>query len=753
MSKATRRKFLGEVGLALGTAALIEPAMNLANVAASAPTEQETVKAVPAASDPSSPIDFRFSPMSWQTAYCFPDDHHKSLVGNRGELRIGHPGMGIGIDFFPEIVEFSVKGMETDRVEWQRLEAPGVPLICTRIDRPEVFLELITFATRRANEGRVDNVMMEFRPRTARSLHAVPLIVLKTKRTVHLQAAARTTDLRLDSPANAPFLIADAPLSLDEDGAFYKKYAFQTGVAAEGKPLRYFIRLPQEGQSQDSLKEGLADPDGLLDEARQYWLGWKPYEGHVSWSIPGRHGEFLVACARNILQAREEKTGKVTFQVGPTVYRGLWVVDGNFILEAARYLGYDKEAQEGLETTWSHQEASGGIFAGGGREHWKDTGIAMFTLVRQAELGQDWSYFRHMQSNIQRAVQFLVSLRDQARRGNSVNGRYGLLAPGFGDGGLGGVRSEFTNTLWVLAGLKAVIRAANHLELPGFDPARQFYKELRASFFVAARREMRRHPDGFMYLPMLVNEDLQWSVLHPWDRPRPQTAQWALSQAIYPGLVFDRDDPIVKGHIRLMQSCTQEDIPAETGWLNHGGVWNYNAAFVAHVYLWAGVADWAQLTFAGYLNHASPLYCWREEQPLHDSLTAGYVGDMPHNWASAECILYLRNMLALEDGENLRLLLGVGADDLVGGKPVSLTHSPTKFGRIGLDIEPLDGGHGWRLKFHRGNGPQPQSVLLPPRLGGRFSFEKVVGAKVLLKRNILQVSPGAASWEAFWKEK
>ena len=24
---------------------------------------------------------------------------------------------------------------------------------------------------------------------------------------------------------------------------------------------------------------------------------------------------------------------------------------------------------------------------------WKDTGIAMFTLVRQAELSQDWSYF------------------------------------------------------------------------------------------------------------------------------------------------------------------------------------------------------------------------------------------------------------------------------------------------------------------------------------------------------------------------
>ena len=79
---------------------------------------------------------------------------------------------------------------------------------------------------------------------------------------------------------------------------------------------------------------------------------------------------------------------------------------------------------------------------------------------------------------------------------------------------------------------------------------------------------------------------------------------------------------------------------------------------MAHVYLWAGIPDWARLTFTGFLNHATQLYCWREEQPIRGSLTADYVGDMPHNWASAECILYLRHMLALEDGQALRLLAG-----------------------------------------------------------------------------------------------
>ena len=126
-------------------------------------------------------------------------------------------------------------------------------------------------------------------------------------------------------------------------------------VISAGQPFRCFLRFPQEGQEVEKLKDGLAHPAQLLAEAREYWQNWKPFDGKVSLKFPGPHGDFLVACARNIQQAREVKGGKLTFQVGPTVYRGLWVVDGNFLLEAARYLGYDAAAQEGLEATWQHQ--------------------------------------------------------------------------------------------------------------------------------------------------------------------------------------------------------------------------------------------------------------------------------------------------------------------------------------------------------------------------------------------------------------
>ena len=757
MSGSSRRKFLRSLSLGLGTAGVaggapgLIGARSLAQIEFEGGIDIEKNLGAEGSKPALTAVDFRQSPLSWQTAYCFPDDPYKSLIGERGELRYGHPGQSAGLAYFPQVVEFSLLGMEPNEVRGQELEAPGIPIVHTRIDRPEAFLELTTFATRRGGEGRVDNVILEVKPRILHATKVVPLVVVKTKREIKLQGYGRMTLLRLDSETGPLLLLADAPLTLHEDGAIFRSYLLKASTAAAGRPYRCLFRFPQEGQGSDKLHEGLETPGLLLGEAREYWQNWRPFEGPVKWQVPGRQGEFLVAGARNLQQARQERGGRITFQVGPTVYRGLWVVDGNFILEAARYLGYDKEAQEGLEATWKRQEAAGGVFAGGGREHWKDTGIAMFTLVRQAELSQDWTYFRQMQPNVSRAVRFLVNLRDSARDNGSLNGHYGLLAPGFGDGGLGGVRSEFTNTLWVLAGLKAITEAIDRLGLPDFAGARPFYKELRDAFFAATRHEMRRHPEGFDYLPMLLKGDAQWASEDEWDRPRPQTAQWALSHAIYPGLVFEKDDPVVKGHIQLMQSCTQEDIPAETGWLPHGGLWNYNAGFVAHVYLWAGMRDWAQLTFNGFLNHATPLYCWREEQPLRGSLTADYVGDMPHNWASAECILYLRHMLALEDGPTLRLLAGVGESELDGGEPFMLAQSPTRFGRLDLTLEPLDRHQGWRLKFRRGAGPQPQNVRLPSVLASRFSSIEIQGAPSHVEGNTALVAPDATSWEAIWR--
>jgi len=430
----------------------------------------------------------------------------------------------------------------------------------------------------------------------------------------------------------------------------------------------------------------------------------------------------------------------------------LWVVDGNFILEAARYLGYDKDAAEGLRTTWSKQLDSGQIVAGGGKEHWKDTAIAMFTLVRQCELSQDWSMLRELEPQVAKAIAFLRTLQAEAVRQDSALGRYGLLCKGFADGGVSGPCDEFTNTVWVLAGLKAIAEAAERQKLAGLNDARDFYNQLQAAFLKAAPQEMRRYESrGFDYLPMVLKNDPLWQVADPWERPRPQSAQWALSHAIFPGCVFPPQHPVVRGHVDLMQAVVKEGIPSETGWNRHEAVWGYNSAFVAEVYLWLGMRQAAHDTFIGFLNHASPQFCWREEQPVQNALVGSYVGDMPHNWASAECIRYSRHMLALEDAAHLRLLAGITDAELEPQKDYALTATPTRFGRLSLRLEPLDRAQGWRLTFERQPGPAPERVSLPVNLGRRFHFAQTDGAHSRVEGDLVLVDSNASRWTALWK--
>jgi hypothetical protein len=108
------------------------PASLLSKARSLAPIELEAGDSLPGIENLSAAIDFRYSPLSRQTAYCFPDDHYKSLIGEHGDLRYGHPGQGAGTKYFPEVVEFSLLGMEANEVRGQRLEAPGVPIIHTR---------------------------------------------------------------------------------------------------------------------------------------------------------------------------------------------------------------------------------------------------------------------------------------------------------------------------------------------------------------------------------------------------------------------------------------------------------------------------------------------------------------------------------------------------------------------------------------------------------------------------------------------
>jgi len=215
------------------------------------------------------PVDFRYAPPSWQATYCFPADPFKSMIGERGELRYGLPNWSAtGPQPLPVTGEFSAHGVDPDNVMLQTLEAPGVPIIHTRIERPEAILELTTFATNAPGEGRVDNTILEIRPRTRRAISAFPLGKLRTRREVFLETSITPGVVRLDGETRPVFFITDSVLLKKGDSALGTTIIVSNRTATDDRPLRCFFRFPQEGQTLERIQAGLKSPDRLIEEAR-----------------------------------------------------------------------------------------------------------------------------------------------------------------------------------------------------------------------------------------------------------------------------------------------------------------------------------------------------------------------------------------------------------------------------------------------------------------------------------------------------
>jgi hypothetical protein len=121
---------------------------------------------------------------------------------------------------------------------------------------------------------------------------------------------------------------------------------------------------------------------------------------------------------------------------------------------------------------------------------------------------------------------------------------------------------------------------------------------------------------------------------------------------------------------------------------------------------------------------------------------------MPHNWASAECLLFLRHMLALEDGARLRLLEGIGEDDLAAGEAMALAGSPTRFGRVTVELEPSAKG-GCALRFQRADGPAPRELTVPSALGER-RFAGARGANASDDGKVVRIDPQSSSFTVSW---
>lgn len=404
--------------------------------------------------------------------------------------------------------------------------------------------------------------------------------------------------------------------------------------------------------------------------AEDYWKKQALPYGHLE--VPDAGVQALLdSSIRNIYQAREIKKNLPAFQVGPTCYRGLWVVDGSFIMESVAYLDRIEEARNGIKYLMSFQREDGSFMIMDG--HWKETGIVLWAVTRHAKLTGDQAWLREVWPKLEKGWAYITKMRAMPSAGAP---NAGLIPDGFSDGGLADKVPEYTNIYWTLAGMRAAVEAARWLGLN--DTAAEWQKEyddFYQTFRRAAERDTKTDPSGNRYLPIRMAKG---------EGIPPQKAQWGFMHAVFPGKLFAANDPLVTGNMAMLKAVESEGLVLDTGWLGKG-LWNYFGSFYAHGWLWLGDGEKAARTLYAFGNHASPLLVWREEH-MPQGQGNGNVGDMPHNWASAEFIRLVRHALVLERGSELHLLEAIPPSWLRAGATTRVRNTQTDFGPLSMEL-------------------------------------------------------------------
>lgn len=653
-----------------------------------------------------STVSFRYSPPEWQTAICLPDDPHKSLVDRSGALLCHYrPGAR---EFATRL---SVHVSEHAQWQSQTLHSPRVPMVRTqrRADGLEILEEAFAVTDlRQAN--RSDLILVHVANRGAEPRTLRPQIIVDTilpftfqpeSQQVHLSedevvtASLRMTGLAAEQEPQRVVQLAELPLAAGKSATFFVRYSASGATPVEPATVAQAMACRQA--------------------AVAFWeTAPLPY-GRVQ--VPDANIQALVdSSIRNIWQAREIKNGLPAFQVGPTCYRGLWIVDGAFLLEAATMLGAGDEARNGVVYELTFQQTDGRIQVM--NNYSKENGIVLWTCIRHAQLTQDKAWLETLWPRLERIADYIKSLRRQTLTNHTALDD-GLLPAGFPDGGIAGVIEEYTNPYWNLAGLRALIQGAHWLGKEETAAAWQSeYDDFMVAFRRAAQRDMRTNAAGHKYLPTRMD-----------GQDSPQRGQWAFCHAVYPGQLFARNDPLVASMLTMLQDTEREGMVYGTGW-DPTGLWNYFASFYGHACLWQGNGRKAAQVLTAFGDHAAPTLVWREEQSLQGEKFRK-VGDMPHNWASAEFIRLVIHLLALDRGEELHLLEGLPPEWTGPGMNTRLNGVATPFGPLTMQLQVDEQGQSATLAVQpvapNCNAvvvhlPDGSTARIPPQEGGQVRF-------------------------------
>lgn len=427
------------------------------------------------------------------------------------------------------------------------------------------------------------------------------------------------------------------------------------------------------------LPQNVATVPDLTDERRKTSAWWKqsslPF-GRIE--LPDRELQHLYdASVRVLYQNRDIVDGGPNFQPGSTVYRGLWIHDGLYYIEAAALMGDTASARKATERIFSFQEADGRIRVMYPIEMQRETPMLAWIMHRYSAIANNRPWLRAHWDRVVKAMEFVRVSRERTLS-DPTKPYYGLLPPGFVDGGIAGLTADYSSVFWALIGLESSIEMAAWVgDAVREKEWRDLHREFLASFRAAAQRDMRRDRHGNLYLPVRVADTTATEA--------PQRAQWAICEAAIHSSIFPPDDPLVAGSLAMLDSASIQGLPATLGWMDGGiGVWFAPLYGLAHFV--RGNTGRAVDVLYAFANHATPHGSWAEEQ-MPKGVSSRTTGDYPTTSATACMLRSVMYMMALEGTNELDVFRGVPSFWMKPNATVRINDLHTRFGTVSAEMQ------------------------------------------------------------------
>jgi len=398
---------------------------------------------------------------------------------------------------------------------------------------------------------------------------------------------------------------------------------------------------------------------------------------------------------------------------GPGIYHGFWIRDAGMFCNTLDKWGHHDTAEPCLDVFVKVQQPDGYFFEGPLLLHetkeWDFNGIAMWALYEHYLVTRRLEWLEKTYPALKKGVEFIANLRKETKADGRDALHYGLLTPSRSEEAWGmAMDYYYWDDFWSIRGIRYAEQAARLLG-KGEDAAwlNQEASDLEECLMRSIERVTKK--ERFDFIPVSPYRALDSAII-------------GSIAALYPCRILSPDDPRVVGTQRAMLKHFMRD---GLYFLRvvYGTLTALHTCSVAHAAVYMDDADTAVRVFRDIERWASPTHCWPEGASIKTG--EGAQGDMPQNYAGAEYLLLLRDMVLYEEGDRLKITPAIPSEWVASRQGITFENAPTFFGTLTIRVTSNLKRGQIRLQLSPSDGEPPEGYVWFPRHPGKVRIARV----------------------------